>query len=90
MGQVIRHYTTWIWLLLVALTTMSWELGDGQAASALAPTLAAPLLMLVAFFKVRLVGLHFMELRTAPLPLRLLFEAWVVVACGAILVIYLQ
>lgn len=89
MTQVIRHYTTWIWLLLVVLTTMSWEVGDGQALTS-ATRLVTPILMLVAFFKVRLVGLHFMELRTAPLPLRLLFEGWVILACGAILVIYFQ
>lgn len=89
MRQVVTHYTTWIWLLLVVLTTMSWEVGDGQA-TAISATLVTPILMLVAFFKVRLVGMHFMELKTAPLPLRFLFEAWVIVTCAVLLLIYFQ
>lgn len=92
MRDVVGHYTTWIWLLLVALTTMSWEVGDGgaTASAGIGTSLVTPLLLLVAFFKVRLVGLHFMELRTAPLPLRILFESWVAAVCGLLLLIYFQ
>lgn len=89
MRQVVSHYTTWIWVLLVALTTMSWEVGDGQA-TGISVSMVTPVLLLVAFFKVRMVGMHFMELKTAPLPLRVLFEAWVVVTCGTLLLIYFQ
>ena len=46
--------------------------------------------MLVAFIKVRLVGLHFMELRSAPLALRTLFEAYVVVVFTVVIVMYVQ
>ncbi|MCK9504101.1 MAG: cytochrome C oxidase subunit IV family protein [Porticoccaceae bacterium] len=90
MRDVVGHYTTWIWLLLVALTTMSWEVGDGGASAGIGTSLVTPLLLLVAFFKVRLVGLHFMELKTAPLPLRILFESWVAAVCGLLLLIYFQ
>lgn len=91
MRQVVSHYTTWIWLLLVALTTMSWEVGDGHTTGAgISAAMVTPILLLVAFFKVRMVGMHFMELKTAPLPLRLLFEAWVIVTCGVLLLIYFQ
>jgi len=43
--------------------------------------------MVVAFVKVRFVGLEFMELRSAPLILRAKFEIWLVVICVAILVV---
>lgn len=32
----------------------------------------------IAFFKVRMIGLEYMELRKAPLPLRLCYESWVI------------
>jgi hypothetical protein len=52
-------------------------------------TRAAILMMVVAFFKVRLVILHFMEVRAAPASLRLLCEGWVFMTCSAILGFYL-
>src|SRR5437764_13995502 len=65
MVSMLRHRTTVIWLLLVFATAGSWVLGSENRGTAL---------MLVAFIKVRLVGLHFMELRSAPLALRTLFR----------------
>ena len=41
----------------------------------------------VAFVKVRLVGLDYMELRAAPVLLRYLFEAWILVVMLAIILI---
>ena len=80
MLSMLRHRTTAIWLLLVFATAGSWVLGSENRGTAL---------MLVAFIKVRLVGLHFMELRSAPLALRSLFEAYVVVVCTVVIVMYL-
>jgi hypothetical protein len=68
-----------VWALLVVATITSWSLG-GAAVAVLA----------LAFVKVRLVGLHFMELRSAPVPLRLLFEGWVVVVCSVLIGLYLS
>ena len=81
---------TYVWLLLAALTAVSWGLADGVVPNSASQMqwLAAALLLL-AFFKVRLVIMHFMEVATAPLLLRFIFEAWVLVVCGAILVTYL-
>jgi hypothetical protein len=42
----------------------------------------------VAFLKVGLVGHYFMELRYAPLSLRLVFTGWAVVVCSALIVMY--
>jgi len=81
MLSMLRHRTTVIWLLLVFATAGSWVLGSENRGTAL---------MLVAFIKVRLVGLHFMELRSAPLALRTLFEAYVVVVFTVVIVMYAQ
>jgi hypothetical protein len=73
-----------VWLMLVAATLLAWE-------SARSPgdyRLASSVVLLIAFLKARLIGLEFMELRTAPLPLRLIFEAWTVVACASLLALY--
>jgi hypothetical protein len=67
-----------VWAVLVGATLASWLLGGGNA-----------VVVAVAFLKVRLVGLYFMELRTAPVPLRVLFEGWVVVTCGVLIALYL-
>jgi hypothetical protein len=47
-------------------------------------------LIAVAFVKVRLVGLYFMELRAAPLALRVVFEGWVVATGGVLVGLYLS
>lgn len=81
---------TYVWGLLVILTALSWYLGDDIAAESPAKNqwLAVTLLVL-AFFKVRLVIMHFMEVTTAPLALQIIFEAWILVVCIAINLIYL-
>jgi hypothetical protein len=75
---------TAVWLLLVAATLFSWE----SAHVGHDYRVATSLVLVVAFIKVRFVGLEFMELRAAPLPLRLIFEAWLLLACGALLFLY--
>lgn len=78
--------TTGIWLLLSTATVITtWVLSK----KGFDPRLATSAIVLIAAWKVRLVLLHFMELRHAPLPLRLLFEAWVLLAAGVILLPYL-
>jgi len=49
---------------------------------------AAVAVVLIAYLKVRLVFLDFMELRTAPLALRLSVEAWATLVCGAVIALY--
>ncbi|NIB38826.1 prokaryotic cytochrome C oxidase subunit IV family protein [Pseudomaricurvus alkylphenolicus] len=90
MKALIHTPITYVWLLLAVLTGLSWGLADGIAPDPQAAfqwvTVA---LMLLAFFKVHLVIMHFMEVGTAPIPLRAIFEVWVVVVCTAILLLYL-
>ena len=44
--------------------------------------------LLVAFFKARMVLMIFMEVRDAPAALRWSCEAWVIVACAAVIITY--
>ena len=75
---------TAVWVLLVLATLFSWEsahVGNDHR-------LSSSIVLVIAFIKVRFVGLEFMELRHAPLPLRLIFELWVILACAALLILY--
>ncbi|WP_224393191.1 cytochrome C oxidase subunit IV family protein [Pseudonocardia sp. ICBG1293] len=74
---VRRDRVTVVWAVLVAVTTVSWVLGTGPVSG----TAASVVVLVLALFKVRLVGLYFMELRDAPVVLRLLFEGYCVAAC---------
>jgi hypothetical protein len=60
---------TLVWLVLLAATMLTAVVGLEHDPS----RTAGLVLLTVAFVKLRLVGIHFMELRTAPTPLRLLF-----------------
>lgn len=82
--------TTQIWLILMVATGVSWWLGTLDEVSGFASaTTTSVLLVLVAFFKVRLVISHFMEVRHAPMALRLLCDAWIVGVCSLVIGLYL-
>jgi heme/copper-type cytochrome/quinol oxidase subunit 4 len=83
----VRDRVTAVWALLVAATLLSFWLGtDHGLSSAEARTV---IILVVAFVKVRFVGLYFMELRTAPVALRALFEGWCLVVCLGLIGFYL-
>jgi caa(3)-type oxidase subunit IV len=73
-----------VWLVLIAATLVSWE----SARNSGDYRLASSAVLLIAFIKARLIGLEFMELRAAPRLLRLIFEAWTVLACTTLLALY--
>lgn len=79
--------TTWVWALLILATVLSWELGHGLGFGSHHER-ATVAVVLIAYLKVRLVFLDFMELRTAPLALRLSVEAWAALVCGAVIAFY--
>jgi heme/copper-type cytochrome/quinol oxidase subunit 4 len=87
MSELLGRSASKVWLLLMAATIVTtWVLTkDG-----IAVRVATVSIVLIAAIKVRLVLLHFMELRHAPVPLRAIFEAWVVAVSGALIVIYLR
>lgn len=82
---------TYVFVLLTGLTLASWWLAEGgqfNSAGSSSPYLALGIFAL-AFFKVRLVIMYFMELKHAPLILRALFEAWVGILFLAMCFVYL-
>jgi hypothetical protein len=76
-----------IWLLLIVATITSLLLGTDNLVTAVKA--ASVLVIVVAFIKVRFVGLYFMELRDAPVQLRLIFEGYCLVVCTALVVMFL-
>lgn len=85
--QLLRGPFLVVWFVLIGATLVSWYLGADHGVRD--HHLTTVLIMLVAFIKVRFVGLYFMELRAAPGALRLLFEAHCVIVCTAMLAVYL-
>lgn len=72
----------WIWLILVAATSISFVAFKEVLHSPAGITL---LIVGLAYFKARLVLLDFMELRHAPVAWRLAFEIWLAAASLLIL-----
>ena len=71
-----------MWLALVVLTCVTtW----GLSKDLFSPAVAVVGIFLIAAVKVRYVILDFMELRYAPIPVRVAFEAWPVVVSAVIL-----
>lgn len=80
-----------VWLLLMLATGLSWWLGLDQGAAADQQgdyRYISSSLIIIAFIKVRIVIRYFMEVREAPLALKLVCDAWVVLVCGTIIYLY--
>jgi hypothetical protein len=82
MTALIRTNATLVWLILSGLTVVSWALGTQHGLGGANHVPASVAILVVAVFKVRLVGLYFMELRDAPVALRALFEGYCVILLG--------
>ena len=83
MANPLRSRLTAIWLILLAVTLLSWRVGHG--AGNLGPRLSGAAILAATFVKVHFVLLDFMEIRTAPLFLRAVIEGWVVALCAALI-----
>jgi len=72
------------WACLIALTLASFKSGPmSRAADA---ELFQPIfVILLAGFKMRMIAMEFMQLRTAPVLLRFMIEIWILLLCVAIL-----
>jgi heme/copper-type cytochrome/quinol oxidase subunit 4 len=80
--SVLRERVTWVWLGLMALTCFTtW----GLSKDLFSPAVAVVGIFLIAAVKVSYVMLDFMELRYAPLPVHVAFQAWPVVVAVMIL-----
>jgi hypothetical protein len=86
---LLRQRSTVVWALLTAATCLSWRLGAGGHPAQVRETGVSVAVLAVAFAKIRLVGLYFMELKDAPLALRAIFEGYIVVVGGLVIGMYL-
>lgn len=85
--ELLKRSSSMVWMaLMLATIATTWWLSKDIVAARVA-TVAT---FLIAAFKVRMVLLYFMELKHAPSVVRWIFEAWVLVATGAVIGIYLQ
>ena len=66
---------TLVWVLLLALTFGSFLVGVEQGAGF--ASVGAAIIVGIAMLKVRLIGIHFMDIQLAPRALRPLFEGYV-------------
>jgi heme/copper-type cytochrome/quinol oxidase subunit 4 len=82
MRPLILKPVTFVWALLVVATCVAWWSANVGAVPSFEAT---AIVMVVAAVKARLVILHFMDLKGAPRPWRLLFEGWVVLTTCVIL-----
>ncbi|VWX50169.1 cytochrome C oxidase subunit IV family protein [Novosphingobium sp. 9U] len=79
-----RPITTWALLLVAtALSYLAWV-----DPALLAPQIAGSIVIVIAMAKAWLIGMRFMELETAVLPLRLAYSAWVLVVGGVLLTMF--
>jgi Prokaryotic Cytochrome C oxidase subunit IV len=85
---VLRLRVTAIWVLLVLATGISWDAMEGL--SWISNTRVGTAIVVgVAFLKARFIMLDFMELRAAPIPLRVFAEIWAFGLSSALIVMYL-
>ena len=87
MAALLQSRITGIWVGLIVATGLSWQFGHGFGFGEQFHYATATILI-ITFVKIRFVFLDFMELRTAPWPLRLAFEVWAVSICVILIGLY--
>lgn len=85
--SLLRNRITVVWFALIVATCLSWET-VGNIDWAFDYRIPSIIVLGIAFVKVRYVMLEFMELRHAPLPMRLVAEAWSLGVCAALVAYY--
>jgi heme/copper-type cytochrome/quinol oxidase subunit 4 len=83
---LLINRVTAVFLVLIGATIVSWVFshGDGFVEG----RYAGLVVIVVAFIKIRLILLDFMDLRHAPPPMRIAMTAWIVVICAALCYLY--
>lgn len=66
-----------VWLVLMVLSVANFLVGEDLG---LHGHTEIAILMAIAFVKARLIIRHFMEVKEAPLPLRIVFDIWCILA----------
>lgn len=85
MIKELKSPETIVWLILMAVTGLSWVLGANHGIVTKNSFIETAFLIILAFFKIRLIMLYFMEVRHGPITLRLSCEAWVFISCIGVL-----
>jgi hypothetical protein len=81
---------TYVWLVLSAVTVVTWLLGHAeQRYGRTATTAVAMVVLAIAMGKAYLIIRHFMEVRSGPRWLRVFIDVWIVTLWGTIVGIYL-
>lgn len=87
MAALLKTRITVVWFFLVVATAASWEMGHGFPFHDLRS--AGIAIIVLALVKVRFVIMEFMELRGAPVPMRLAAQGWVIGICALLIALYL-
>lgn len=85
MPSVVEARLFRVWLVLSAITLVSWWLGTEQAAPSAAVTYCA---LLIVAVKVRIIVVEFMEAQHASKKLQLAMDAWLFLLLSALAIIY--
>lgn len=83
MAPLVRNRITLVWSVLVLVTVLSWIVGAGQSEVSLRNVTV----ITIAMLKARFLALDFMEIRSAPLVLRLFVESWALAVGGTLIAI---
>ena len=84
--ELVRKPVSIVWAALMLATCAStWLLSKNSVT----PEVATVTIMFIAAVKVRLVIWHFMEVRRAPLALRLICDGWLLAVTALIATVYL-
>lgn len=89
MTALLKTPVTVVWALLVSATVVSWALGADHGIAVGSQRAASVLVIAIAFIKVRFVGLYFMEVRDAPVPLRVALEVYCIAVCSLVIGMFL-
>lgn len=85
MKRLVGDLPSLLWVVLSLATVVSWQVGVESSAH----VAAGSAVMAIGFIKLRLVGIHFMEIGNAPVALRATFEAYVALTFVVLLALFL-
>lgn len=87
-ARMLRHQSTIVWAVLMIATIASWRLGTDHSFAGGA-RVATVGVIVIAFVKVAMVTISFMEVGHAPRLLQSLVHGWSFLVCTLLAVLYL-
>jgi hypothetical protein len=86
--HVLQKRLKLTWIILCAITLVSWWIGAHQDGNEAGIAVFAAIIF-IAVFKVRVIFWEFMEVRTAPARLKCMADAWLGLLLASLLAAYL-